>query len=489
MVKRLLSIKKLDKMKWHKIDNGRIRGMKKVLKFKQKMWLIAMLLLMTPVFSPTVFAEYPTEVKTAEEIAAVQDVRSYIAIEQTSGKILLEKDANEIRGIASMSKMISQYLVLEALKNGEISWETPIPISDRVSTLSVEAGLSNVPLWLTQTYAVRELLEASSIFSANAATIALAEYLAGSEVEFSKWMQAKVESWGITDATLVNATGLPNYYGGSEANPQFPADAENQMSAQSVAQVAQRLVVDFPEILKISSVPKQEFHPGKPGAVMMTNYNYLLPGLMFEYEGVTGLKTGTTDLSGASITTTATRNGFSVILVTMGSKEPLNRFKVAAYLLDEIFKKYEGLVVGIPGKSVQNAVAYPVANGSEETLHMDYGETFVAAVPKGTARSQINIRFEPLSELLNESGELQAPITAGQTVGNLYMEVPGENLGYVDGSREGKVPALASYDITTSNVMTEGYRSIRGFFKESWNHIATFFVKIKNAIQNIFFIQ
>lgn len=424
--------------------------------------------------------------KTAEEQAALEDVASYIAIEQYSGKVLAQKNPDEVRGIASMSKMVSQYLVLEAIKNGEVTWDTKIPISERVSALSANYSLSNVPLWPNETYSFQELFEASSIYSANAATIAMAEYLAGSEAKWAEWMQQKVESWGITDATFINATGLPNKYSTTEKNPNYSDDTENTMSARSVARVAQRLVLDFPEILKTSSIETKEFRPGTANMTRMDNFNYLLPGLLFGYEGVNGLKTGTSELSGASITTTATRNNFSVIVVTMGSQEPLNRFKVTANILDDLFKKYEGLSVGIPGKSVQNLSSYPVSGGADEKLSVDYGEPFVAAVPKGTALSQVKIRFEPQADLVDEQGALMAPITAGQTVGTLYFQMPGEDLGYVDGQSEGHVEALASYSIKPSNVVTDGYREVRGFFGGIWDSVKEFFGGIVDKVKRIF---
>ena len=433
-----------------------------------------------------VHADEPERPKTAEEIAALEDVASYIAIEQTSGKILMEKNQDDVRGIASMSKMISQYLILEAIKNSEITWETKIPISERASKLSANYSLSNVPLWPNEKYSIQELFEASSIYSANAATIAMAEYLAGSEAKWVERMKEKVESWGIQDATIVNATGLPNKYGTTEKNPDFGDDAENSMSARSVAIIAKNLVNDFPEILKISSIPTQTFRPNGSGTTKMDNFNYLLRGLLFEYEGVTGLKTGTSESGGASITTTATRNGFSVIVVSMGSKEPLNRFKVTRHLLDELFKKYEGLIVGSPGKSVQNLAPIPLEGGTEETLSVDYGKPFVAAVPKGTALSQIKIGFIPLDELKTEDGKVKAPVQAGQTVGTLTFEMPGENLGYVDGKDHGTVEALAAYDVEQSNVVTESVRGAKGFVGQVVQKVQNFFGNVWSEIQNVF---
>ena len=215
----------------------------------------------------------------------------------------------------------------------------------------------------------------------------------------------------------------------------------------------------------------------------MDNFNYLIPGLLFGYDGVNGLKTGTSETSGASITTTATRNNFSVIVVAMGSKQPLNRFKVTTKMLDELFKKYEGLVVGIPGKSVQNIQPYPVNGGADEKISVDYGDNFVAAVPKGTAMSQVKVRFEPFKELLDENNALQAPITAGKTIGNLFFQMPGEDLGYVDGQAEGHVPAFAGYEINPSNIVTDSYRQARGFVGKIFQGIKDFFANILQKVK------
>ena len=407
--------------------------------------------------TPAIYAQ--DDAKAKEEAAAIQDVQSYIAIEQTSGKILMQNNQDEVRGIASMSKMISQYLILEAIKNGEVTWETQIPVSDRVHQLSANYSLSNVPLLPSEKYTIKELFDAISIYSANAATLAVAEYIGGSEANWIERMKAKLDEWGIKDATIINVTGLPNKYGGADKNPSYGDEDENSMSARSVAIIAKNLVNDFPEILKVSSIPTQTFRPNSSGTTKMDNFNYLLPGLLFEYEGVTGLKTGTSDASGASITTTATRNGFSVIVVSMGSKEPLNRFKVTRHLLDDVFKKYEGLLVGAPGKSVQNLAPIQLEGGTEETLGVDYGKTFIAAVPKGTALSQIKISFTPADDVKTEDGKVKAPVT---------------------------VEALAAFDVDSSNVVTESMRGAKGFIGQMVQKVQDFFGGIWNKIQSVF---
>lgn len=202
--------------------------------------------------TPAIYAQ--DDAKAKEEAAAIQDVQSYIAIEQTSGKILMQNNQDEVRGIASMSKMISQYLILEAIKNGEVTWETQIPVSDRVHQLSANYSLSNVPLLPSEKYTIKELFDAISIYSANAATLAVAEYIGGSEANWIERMKAKLDEWGIKDATIINVTGLPNKYGGADKNPSYGDEDENSMSARSVAIIAKNLVNDFPEPFKYSSL-------------------------------------------------------------------------------------------------------------------------------------------------------------------------------------------------------------------------------------------
>ena len=114
---------------------------------------------------------------------------------------------------------------------------------------------------------------------------------------------------------------------------------------------------------------------------------------------------------------------------------------------------------------------------------MDYGDNFVAAVPKGTAMSQVKVRFEPFKELLDENNALKAPITAGKTIGDLYFQIPGEDLGYVDGQVEGHVPAFAGYEIDLSNIVTDSYRQARGFVGKLIRSILDFFANIFQKVK------
>ena len=132
-----------------------------------------------------------------------------IAVDVATGKILYEKDANQPVEIASITKLLTAYLVYEAIHQGKFTLQTSVDISDYPYQLTVNPDASNVPLEARK-YTVEELLETSLIASANSPAIALAEKVAGSEKKFVDLMKAKLQQWGIKDATIVNASGLNN---------------------------------------------------------------------------------------------------------------------------------------------------------------------------------------------------------------------------------------------------------------------------------------
>ncbi|HEW4985796.1 TPA: serine hydrolase, partial [Streptococcus pneumoniae] len=181
-----------------------------------------------------------------------------IAVEANTGKILYEKDATQPVEIASITKLITVYLVYEALENGSITLSTPVDISDYPYQLTTNSEASNIPME-ARNYTVEELLEATLVSSANSAAIALAEKIAGSEKDFVDMMRAKLLEWGIQDATVVNTTGLNNETLGDNIYPGSKKDEENKLSAYDVAIVARNLIKKYPQVLEITKKPSSTF--------------------------------------------------------------------------------------------------------------------------------------------------------------------------------------------------------------------------------------
>ena len=260
-----------------------------------------------------------------------------IAVEANSGKILYEKDATQPVEIASISKLLTVYLVYEALEQGKITLSTPVEISDYPYQLTTNSEASNVPME-ARNYTVEELLEATLVSSANSAAIALAEKVAGSEKDFVDMMKAKLLEWGIQDATLVNTTGLNNETLGNNIYPGAQKDDENKMSAYDVAVVARNLILKYPQVLEITKKPSSTF-----AGMTIHSTNSMLDGMPAYRGGIDGLKTGTTDKAGASFVGTTVEKGMRIITVVLNADNqdtnPYARFTATSALLDYISSK------------------------------------------------------------------------------------------------------------------------------------------------------
>ena len=184
------------------------------------------------------------------------------------------------------------------LKQASVTWEQEYRVTDYTYRMSQNRALSNVPLRADGSYTIRELYEAMAIYSANAATVAIAETIAGTETEFLKLMNKKAEELGLEGYKFVNTTGLNNadLFGMHPAGT--GAEDENVMPAKSVAKLAYHLLKDHPSVLETSKIAKKIFREGTADEIEMENWNFMLPGLIFPYEGVDGLKTGTTNFAG-----------------------------------------------------------------------------------------------------------------------------------------------------------------------------------------------
>ena len=177
-----------------------------------------------------------------------------ILIDAATGKVLYEKNSDKVLGIAHMTKMMTEYLLLEAVAEGRVKWDQEYAVSEYVHKYHRTAALSNVPLRRDGTYTIKELYEAMTIYSANGATAAIAETIAGSESNFVKMMTDKANELGLKDFKFVNSSGLNNHdlkgmhsVGGE--------DEENVMSARATAKLAYHLIKDFPEVLETTSIP------------------------------------------------------------------------------------------------------------------------------------------------------------------------------------------------------------------------------------------
>jgi len=384
-----------------------------------------------------------------------------ILVEAQSGKILYEKNSDESLAVASMTKMMTEYLVHEAVEKGKIKWNQKTTISEYAYIISQDKDLSNVFLENGGSYTVKELYEAMAIYSANGAAIALAELIGGSEGNFVKLMNEKAKELGMKSYKFVNATGLMN----SDLKGHHPAgtspDEQNKMSAKDCAILAKRLLDDYPEILKTASIPKKVFQEGGKYPLQMINWNEMLPGLKHYYEGVDGLKTGSTPEAGYCFTGTAKRDGMRLISVVIKTDSYDARFDETKKLFDYGFSGFEVKELYPKGSQVKGTETIKVVKGKEKEVGIETKKDTVVAVPKGTKNAYVTG-----AEL--EDKEITAPVKKGETVGYMTLKAKdNSDPGFLSG-KELKTELIAQANIEKANVVVLAMRGVGSFFGGLW---------------------
>jgi serine-type D-Ala-D-Ala carboxypeptidase (penicillin-binding protein 5/6) len=439
--------------------------------YKVKKWFqksvvsFLVLVLAAGVFQPAISANAEDALNVNAEAA--------IIVEAETGKIIYEKNSETALGIASMTKMMTEYLLLEAVNEGKVDWEQkytiPVPLSD----LSHRTDLSNVPLEAEAQYTVRELYEAMAIYSANAATMAITNIIAGSESNFIKMMNDKAEELGLESYKFVNSTGLNNADLGELRPEGTGADEENVMSANDTAKLAFHLLNDYPEVLDTAQITKKQF-----GNVNMENWNWMLKGLVYEYEGVDGLKTGTTDLAGYCFTSTAERDGTRYITVVMDAhpnegENPYHaRFAQTANMLNYAFNNFTKEEIFPANYEVKGQKTLPVVKGKEKEIAIHSKEPLTMVVKNGEKNFKPQLVLN--EEKLNEDKQLTAPIKDEEQVGYLTVE-GGDDLGFItDNAAAGGQAAVVTADaVEKANWFTLSMRAVGGFFSDIWGSITS----------------
>ncbi|GIN88883.1 D-alanyl-D-alanine carboxypeptidase DacA [Heyndrickxia sporothermodurans] len=404
-----------------------------------------------------------------------------ILVEASTGKVLYAKNADTALGIASMSKMMTEYILLDSIKKGKVKWDQEYSPSDYVQKISHYTDLSNVPLRKDMKYKIKDLYRAMAIYSANAATIAIAETIAGSETNFVKLMNEKAKELGLKDYKFVNSTGLNNQdLKGMQPKGTGPND-ENIMSARATAKLASHLINEFPEVLETASIPKAKFHAGPGEDINMENWNWMLPTLIYgsKDNGVDGLKTGTTDFAGHCFTGTAQRNGMRVITVVLnatnaqgqGTKQA--RFDETKKMMDYAFANFSVKQVFPKGYKIKKHESISVVKGKEKKVNIETQNPLEIVVKNGEEKLY-KPSFSIDKNKLNKNNELTAPIKKGEKIGTLTAVYSGKNdFGYLDGKKSATVNVVTADKVEKANWFVLMMRGIGSFFSDIWSGITS----------------
>ncbi|OME87629.1 MULTISPECIES: D-alanyl-D-alanine carboxypeptidase family protein [Paenibacillus] len=293
---------------------------------KRWLWLVMMLLIIVPIGAVVI-----GNIERAGFKPKV-DARAVVLMDLNTGRILLSKNGDVPLPPASMSKLMTELVILDDIKTGSRSWDDEVKISD----LATDVRGVKIALKSGEILTVRELFQSITVYSANDAAVALAEHFAGSEEAFVRKMNAKAKEIGLSSATrFVNASGVERDTGSDQA---WPLDGETVMTAEDTAKLAAHLIRSHPDILSTSSKTQTKISGRN---LYLSNTNWMLPsvGGPYSYEGTDGLKTGYTVNAGYCFTGTAEKQGSRLVAVVMGTESKEARFEETRKLFDYGFAK------------------------------------------------------------------------------------------------------------------------------------------------------
>ena len=327
----------------------------------------------------------------ADDLKLAEKAKSAILIEASTGKILFEKNADEKLHPASMTKMMSMLLIIEAIEDGVISWDQIVTVSENASSM----GGSQILLETGEKMSVRDLFKGVAIASGNDAVVALAETVAGNVSNFVSMMNKRASQLGLTHTHFKNPHGLD--------------DADHYSSSRDMSLIAKELV-KHEEVLEYTKVYEDYLREDTDRKIWLVNTNRLVRF----YDGVDGLKTGFTDDAGYCMTATAKKDGMRIIAVVMGEETSKIRNQEVSEMLDYAFAQYKVI------NMLQNKNSlgkYRVENGKDE---------YVQIVAKGAA-TVVKKKSERDGDISYDIkvNTLKAPLKVGDDVGNLIIKEDG----------------------------------------------------------------
>ena len=392
-------------------------------------------------------------------------VRSAVLMEPTTGQVLVSFNADNALPPASMTKMMTEYIVQHEIKQKNLSWDTMVTVKENAS----KSQGSRIFLAEGDQHTVEELYIAMAVGSANDAAVALAEHIAGSEQEFVKIMNDNAKRMGMKTAHFVNATGLSKSDMPEKYRPE--GDDETVMSAMDTAKLVKYIVEEHPDFSKYTTIQSYKFRERDKDPIINLNWmleaNKNVPNFRsFAYEGLDGMKTGFTEQALNTFAGTAERNGMRLISVVMGAETKASRFTETRKLLDYGFNNFEIKQVVDAGSTVEGFETAPVNKGKEKTVKLATNKPVSFMVPKGSEGK--NVTFE--AKLDNEA--LTAPVKKGTKVGTVTYSYT------IDGVKNAQ---KATVDLITAEETEKA-----GWFKLFLRAIGQFFADLFESIKNLF---
>ena len=337
----------------------------------------------------------PVNAVYADNPVIETDAKAVLLMEESTGNVLYEENADEQLPIASVTKIMTMLLIMEAVDNGTITLDDMISVSENAmsyggSTMFLEAG---------EQLSVNDMLKGIAVASANDGCVAMAEHLAGSEAAFVEKMNKKAEELGMKNTHFMNTNGL---------------DDDNHYSSARDVAIMSRELIKHKKIFDYTSIWADELRDGK---FKLANTNKLVRF----YDGANGLKTGSTSKALCCLSATALRDNMQLIAVVLGAPTSAKRFASARALLDYGFASYKINTLAEKNKEIERI---SVEKGINPDVSAVCGDDYFELVPKGdSTETEVQIKIDE---------GITAPVRAGQKIGTMSFMRNGEETGCID---------------------------------------------------------
>jgi len=371
----------------------------------------------------------PAAVSAEEELEL--SAKAAVLIEAQTGKILYEKNATEPLPPASLTKIMTLLVAMEALKSGRVNWDTPITASQKAWEVSDYGNTSTMFLNIGQQATFREMIKGIAIVSANDACVAVAEHLYGSEAAFVQQMNRRAAELGLENTHFVNSHGLD--------------DPDQYMSALDIARLAAYFIQTQPEAAAFQAEREFTFN-----GIRQFNRNPLLGS----YPGADGVKTGSTPRAGYCLTATSKQQGMRLISVVLNTPGLRERGEDSEVLLNYGFRNFKLVTFYDAGETVAHAT---VSRGRQREVPLMARRPVAAVAP----REDEDYNIEQVL-LLDEA--LEAPVEEGQSAGTIQLIDP-------EGKVIDEVELLAAASVERLGFFSSILRSIGDFFSSLWDRV------------------
>ena len=330
----------------------------------------------------------PVNIKAEENTELIKNATSGLLMEQSTGEIIFEKEKDKQVAVASMTKMVAQTIILENIESGKIKWDDIVSVSKNAADM----GGSQIYLTAGEKMSVKDLFKGISMASANDATVAMAEYIAGDEASFVKLMNKKVKELGLKNTTFKNSTGL---------------DEEGHLSTAYDMAIIARNLLNHEKILDFSSVYEDYLRQDTENKFWLVNTNKLVRF----YDGADGLKTGHTDAAKYCLAATAKKDGMRLIAIVLGEENSKIRNSEAMALLDYGFNTKKITIVKKKNKVVKEL---EFDKGDKEKIQLV--PKYDVGVLENKASSGNKYKYDI------KLGEIKVPIKQGDVLGKIIVK-------------------------------------------------------------------